>query len=165
MSKKNRRSSKKTRSKREQRAKKKGNSYIFIILAVLVIGIVIAYYLSSFRGRSSRAHDAIPEDREIAAKTLSNPFKVDDIFLEKGEEIYDRFCMTCHGPDGRLPRSHPFSIHAGHHTPGDYVWIATYGIPEKGMPAWKDKLTYKERWQVITYIQKTFSNTEPMMMR
>ena len=40
------------------------------------------------------------EDREKAGRDLSNPFGKDEKTLERGQVLFERFCLQCHGESG-----------------------------------------------------------------
>lgn len=101
----------------------------------------------------------IPKPTEVPlvrdhAQFLQNPYEVTDAFIEEGRRIYINNCISCHGPEGEEPFYHSIKHHANRHTYGDYVWIVTYGLENTPMPSFKDKLSLKERWQVVTYLKK-----------
>ncbi|MCC6623696.1 MAG: cytochrome c [Deltaproteobacteria bacterium] len=93
--------------------------------------------------------------------------------LERGRDLYNRYCATCHGIDGKAqtatgraldPKPRDFSAaHFKHKVaPGDGLptdeelgRIIQNGVPGTGMPAWPN-LDAKDLDAVIQYI-KTFS--------
>jgi len=98
---------------------------------------------------------------------------VDPQTLERGRDLYNRYCATCHGFDGKAetsqaraldPRPRDFTAaHFKHKIePGDALptddelaRIIRNGVPGTGMPAWPN-LDPKDLDAVIQYI-KTFS--------
>jgi mono/diheme cytochrome c family protein len=129
---------------------------------------------------STPANGAVPyyfgnteEERTRAtAELINNPFMITDAGLVKGKELYEIFCGICHGNDGGgagyLVRDpNPATGDAGGKYPvqpanflleefvaasnGRYYHAIEYG--KNLMGAYKDKLSYEERWQVIHYIR------------
>lgn len=90
-----------------------------------------------------------------------------------GEAVYDRWCIECHGAEGRgdgpaaatmLPRPRDFTQaryqirttpSGALPTDADIMHVLENGMPGTAMPAWP-KLTTAEREDVVAYI-KTFS--------
>jgi putative copper resistance protein D len=83
--------------------------------------------------------------------------------VTQGMALYAQNCATCHGPGGRgdgpggagLPRR-PADLTAPHtaqHTAGDLFWWLTRGIPAAGMPAFADRLSGEQRWDLINFLR------------
>ena len=94
------------------------------------------------------------------------PTPVDD--LAAGREIYSQNCVACHKENGKGGK---VTIEGKTLDPDDltaaskikatdermYAWIAD-GIPDEGMPPFKDKLSDAQIRQVITFIRKGIQN-------
>lgn len=97
----------------------------------------------------------------FTARFASNPVADADASIDAGRRVYQASCAICHGPrakgDGPAaftlnPRPFDLQVHVPRHPTGEvYHWISE-GVAGTGMPAWKDKLTPEERWQIIRYI-------------
>jgi len=83
--------------------------------------------------------------------------------IAHGADLYRNDCAGCHGVagagDGRdargLPRP-PADLrapHTGQHTAGDLYWWITRGIPRGGMPAFGQRLTDEERWNLVNFVR------------
>ncbi len=81
---------------------------------------------------------------------------------DAGEDIYKTYCWNCHGIDGfaEIPDVIPSFAKGERLYKPDVmlfysIWNGTKGrvLP---MPAWKDRLSEEEVWQVIRYIRATF---------
>jgi mono/diheme cytochrome c family protein len=114
-----------------------------------------------------------PEDRlRATAEITANPFPITTSGLERGKELYNIFCGICHGEKGDglgylVREANPATGDAGGKYPaapanlindeftaasnGRYYHAIMYGLNVMG--AYKDKMSYEERWQVIHYIR------------
>jgi len=104
-----------------------------------------------------------------AAKRLQNPVPPTESAVDAGMFNYSKRCKSCHGEngDGNGDRAGELSVKPSDFTnaaemkrltDGELFWKITHGhLP---MPAFQDKLTDTERWQVVDYI-RTFANPNP----
>lgn len=110
-----------------------------------------------------------PEGREAAiAGLIDNPFPITDKGLASGKELYDIFCATCHGEKGNglgylyndeenkqakypLAPANFLRDEFYQATNGRMYHAIYYGY--NAMGAYKDKISYEERWNVIHYIR------------
>jgi len=114
--------------------------------------------------------------KEIQITGLDNPLRKDQASFKKhvaaGEEIYIRNCMYCHGDnlDGKGHFAHGFNPPpANFQDPGTIAMLQEAflfwriskggpGLPKEStpwnsvMPAWEDRLTEDQIWQVIMYL-------------
>jgi len=106
------------------------------------------------------------EERTRATNELiSNPYPITDAAIANGKELYNINCGICHGAkgdgNGYLVRddggvypvqpailTNPEFVEASN---GRYYHSIMYG--KNLMGSYKDKLAYKERWDVIHYIR------------
>ena len=99
------------------------------------------------------------------ARKLKNPFPPTSEAIANGMQTYKNHCQSCHGPfgDGKGDRASELSIAPGDFTDaskmssltdGELYWQTTKG--RRPMPAFADKLTDEQRWQVVDYI-RTFA--------
>ncbi len=111
-----------------------------------------------------------PEGRQAALDgLLDNPFPITADGLATGKELYDIFCATCHGesgnglgylynedenPNAKYPLAPANFLRDEFYAAsnGRYYHAIYYGY--NAMGAYKDKLSYEERWQVIHYIRQ-----------
>ncbi len=114
-----------------------------------------------------------PEDRQRAtAEIIDNPYPITEAGLAQGKELYNIYCGICHGekgnglgylvrdpdpttgdPGGKYPAA-PANLVNDEFTAasnGRFYHAIMYGLNVMG--AYKDKLSYEERWQVIHYIR------------
>lgn len=111
--------------------------------------------------------DTEEERQRATEEIIDNPFPITAAGLEKGEELYNTFCAICHGekgnglgylvaddnPNAKYPAA-PANflleefVNASN---GRYYHSIMYG--KNVMGAYKDKISYEERWQVIHWIR------------
>jgi mono/diheme cytochrome c family protein len=126
---------------------------ILALVVILAAGVLTAINAS----RSWRA--------TASAKRLKNPVPPTDDAIGAGKQAYGEHCRSCHGEkgDGRGEKAAELSVAPGdftdapamrRRTDGELFWQITRGrLP---MPAFEDKLSDEERWQLVDYI-RTFA--------
>ncbi len=102
--------------------------------------------------------------RPAAQNNQVNPIPPNADSIAAGQVIYQQKCVPCHGPTGKgdgpigltlNPRPADLTLHAvpGVHTDGQlFEWI-TNGFPNSVMPAFRDKLTDDDRWNLVNFIR------------
>ena len=96
---------------------------------------------------------------------LTNPFLPDDASLAAGQVLFEANCAVCHGAQGRgngpaaaqltLPPPDFGNGHLDIHTDGDvFYWIQNGLSATSPMPAFKDKLSADETWQLVNYVRR-----------
>ncbi len=94
------------------------------------------------------------------------PVPFDAISVANGANIFAENCVLCHGPqakgNGVLAKTFPIppvdlltEPHTAKHTAGDFFHWLTHGIPGTGMPAFADKLSEEDRWDVVNFLHAT----------
>ena len=111
------------------------------------------------------------EERIAAGEALINPWEATTENLERGEEAYDIFCISCHGPAGdgqgylytseRYPYP-PASLleeHVKELRDGEIYHSITvgYGI----MGAHGGMIRPEDRWKIILHIRENLQNQTP----
>jgi copper transport protein len=97
--------------------------------------------------------------------TLTNPFLPDEASLKIGQQVFTENCAVCHGEAGRGngPAAAGLSLkppdygngHLDIHTDGDIFYWIQNGISQGSpMPAFKDKLTDDQIWNVVNYVRR-----------
>ena len=121
------------------------NKYIFLALVGIMVSLSIA---------KSQSVWSVPEDK---AKKVS-PFKFDKESQKKGELIYQRNCISCHGTPGKNnftalvpPPGDPATDKFQKQTDGALFYKMTTG--RVVMPSFKDVLSETERWQIISFFR------------
>ena len=121
----------------------KKDSIAFALGGVVVIGLVVALF--SWPGASSGSLTA-------SAKPAH------------GEELYRKYCASCHGPNGQgefnwmnKDRGAPpldSSAHAWHHEDSQLVsMILDRPAPDSRMPPWRGILTRDDAIDIVAYIK------------
>jgi mono/diheme cytochrome c family protein len=125
-----------------------------VLVAILLAGVLTA--INGYRNWSTTA----------AAKRLKNPVPPTADAIAAGKLAYGEHCRNCHGEkgDGRGEKAAELSVAPGdftdaaamrRRTDGELFWQITRGrLP---MPAFADKLSDHERWQLVDYI-RTFAD-------
>jgi len=89
-----------------------------------------------------------------------NPVEVSEQSLKNGRKVYTDNCMRCHGQHGYGDGSDandlsvtPVNLHHAvrMHSDGELSYMIKMG--RDPMPAWKDKLSDNQVWDVINYIR------------
>jgi glucose/arabinose dehydrogenase len=131
------------------------NTKLFTIslISAFVFKVFISCTSSTTPGDEWKA----PDD----AGELVNPFAGNTGILQKGKELYNLYCASCHGetgfgdgpargPSGKRPANfHDEKIKTQSY--GQLYWKLTAG--RKDMPSFEKILTEEQRWQVVTYIR------------
>lgn len=101
-----------------------------------------------------------PDNYELADEMLENPLDSSAQVLEEGMELYNRFCVHCHGVQGMgdgkvgqvfkgVPAYNSATVQnkgAGH-----LFWVITNGKGRMGAHA--SQIDVMERWAIVRYVQ------------
>lgn len=111
-----------------------------------------------------------PQEYFIPEKVLTNPFNDDSFTLDRGELLFNRFCVPCHNTDGRgngpiikdvvlaedeegfPPPKDLTSNNTRKLTDGRLFHILSAG--QNLMFSFHDKMSDFDKWCVISYIRK-----------
>jgi cbb3-type cytochrome c oxidase subunit II len=136
----------------------------------------IAAYQAGVDENIQWLHSMVPE----GWLRVPNPYPITEVSFLRGEVIYQRNCIGCHGPvgDGQGPAAQfiyppPFNFTTlrragieGGATGGMLYYQIMNGITGSAMPYFKRELESEKIWDVSNYIAKQFigivdANTEP----
>lgn len=100
------------------------------------------------------------EGYEKAKADLKNPFVASEENLAKGKQLYTIYCISCHGKkgdgNGVLSQREKFEG-IPNYKDRDLVSGNIYHVIMHGknlMGSHSSQLSYKERWQVVHYVEK-----------
>ena len=107
-----------------------------------------------------------------ALDAIENPVEADQASLARGEELYNRVCVVCHGEEGVGSGAYIIEVYpalAAYNLSGAQVagysdgYIYSMIAAGRGlMPAYSHQLSYFDRWHVVNYVrtlQRAAGNT------
>lgn len=107
------------------------------------------------------------EAEDFGKKGIISPIIQDENNFTEGKKIYNLYCAQCHGVDGQgdgpasiyiKPEPANFTETNNDFTmQGQWFWKVSEGVETTNMPPWKYVLPENDRWKVIYYVQKNFS--------
>jgi mono/diheme cytochrome c family protein len=120
------------------------------------------------RGHLPLAFEATPEGALLAGQVLTNPIAPDDAAaLTRGADVYNTFCMVCHGPEGLgdgpvtkqgVPPPPSFLLeNALKMTDGQMYHVITMG--QVNMASYASQVPQDDRWKAILYVRKLQEKT------
>ena len=100
-----------------------------------------------------------------AIQSLVNPTGANDPeSLARGEELYNRFCIVCHGPDGVGANANIAQLHLvlpAYNLSGETVAAYSdqylYAMIRVGrglMPEYGSRVSHFDRWHVVNYVRQ-----------
>ena len=137
--------------------------------AILVIGFFILLF-STFNACNQPEKEGDEWKAPRDADDLKTPVQNKLLAEGKGKEIYNLYCLSCHGQygfgdgaagtsfDRRPANFHNKKIKA--QTDGALFWKLTNG--RMNMPAFKKILSDEQRWQVVSYLRKISEMERPL---
>jgi mono/diheme cytochrome c family protein len=96
-----------------------------------------------------------------AAYGLRDRRPLTDERIAHGRALYRERCVACHGERGRGdgaagvgldPRPADLVLHVPQHTEGELFYMISRGMPGSAMPAWRDVLGERDRWDLVRYL-------------
>ena len=96
------------------------------------------------------------------ARSLKNPLANDREAVEAGKKLFARHCASCHGPQGKgdgsmaLAGGTPSNLTDDkwdHGSTDGEIFVAIRDGTSPDMEAYKEKLSEKEIWQVVTFVR------------
>ncbi|HKQ76139.1 MAG TPA: c-type cytochrome [Blastocatellia bacterium] len=100
--------------------------------------------------------------RNPEAQKLNNPEPKNTESIEAGKRLYQRYCASCHGPNGKgdgglaLSGGEPSDLTDDSwdygSTDGEIFVVIRDGV-SADMLAYKERLNQKQIWQVVNYIR------------
>lgn len=96
------------------------------------------------------------------AARLEPPARTSAAQVVAGFCVYETHCVACHGAAGvarerwagGMEPQPPYLLDATERfTPAELFWIAKNGIKMTGMPAWGSKLSDRELWNLVAWLE------------
>jgi len=121
-------------------------------------GLVVVCYALAFTVAPNIPTPAVP----FTARFAQNPVPDDTAAIDAGRATFQANCAICHGPRGLgdgpaaftlSPRPVNLQVHVPQHATGEIFYWISEGVAGTGMPAWKEKLSEEQRWQIVRYLQ------------
>lgn len=100
------------------------------------------------------------DEGELAGKSLHNPLRPTKAILERGQKLFETYCIVCHGPKGdgagfivpKFPQPPPlFSEKVTQWPDGRIFHVVTRG--QNLMPSYATQMTADERWAAVLYVR------------
>lgn len=141
-----------------------GQRIVHVILCILGAVVFLRVVEAVEDGAAERKPGPHPP-----SQALKNPVDMSEASARAGKEVFQRFCATCHGADGKgetimrdqLPAP-PSDLTDGEWkyggTDGELFTIIRDGT-SFGMDGFKDKLPEQRIWHVVNYIRALGSNS------
>ena len=111
------------------------------------------------RGVEPFRYGSSPEEAERAGRELRNPVPLDDETLARGRELYETFCLVCHGERGegdgplvpRIPNPPSYtSERVRTMAPGQIFHAISRGTAR--MPSYASQIPPARRWLIVHYV-------------
>ena len=128
------------------------------VLFILSFLIAIVYSGCKDKNDASNTNWKAPAD----ASEKQMPFENTAIAEQKGKELYNVYCWSCHGTSGHGDGAaggalgqKPANLHerrVKNQSDGAIFWKISTG--KGNMPPFKDVMTEEQRWQLVAYIRK-----------
>jgi mono/diheme cytochrome c family protein len=134
------------------------------------IAFVLSFFLAAAAGGRLAAQDNKPWVAPDVARKVENPVPATPENLQAAQQLYKDNCTLCHGDKGKgdglasgtspvPPANFTDDKLMSIETDGSLFWKLSEG---KGtMPAWKDTLSEKERWELVNYMRKLNKDSSP----
>ena len=130
----------------------------FVISAGALGALVVVSYALAFTVAPNIPTPPVP----FTARFAQNPTPDTSETIDAGRTTFQANCAICHGPRGLgdgpqafllQPRPVNLQLHVPQHAQGEIEYWITNGVAGTGMPAWKDTLSERQRWEIVRYLQ------------
>ncbi|MDM0021933.1 c-type cytochrome [Variovorax saccharolyticus] len=106
---------------------------------------------------------AMRQSVRLRARRIEPPALDDPSLLVRGAACFRDKCVQCHGAPGvaqsdigksMQPLPGPLVDARQHWRARELYWVTKHGIRMSGMPAWEFRLSEKELWAVVAFLQR-----------
>ena len=115
--------------------------------------------------RFTQADLGVPGVGALVVQGLTNPLdRTDPRSMERGEELYMRFCAVCHGDDGVGANAYIADKHStlpAYNLSGaqvaaysDQYLYAMIRVGRGLMPEYGSRITHFDRWTIVNYVRE-----------
>jgi len=122
----------------------------------------------SERNKAGHGDESSMEHQHMQAMPQSaanrrNPVEATSVSVDQGQKLFEDKCARCHGasglgdgPDSAKYDPRPANLRSDHTfkmTDGQLFWIISNGSGGSAMPAWKDEIGERDRWNLVNLIR------------
>jgi len=99
----------------------------------------------------------------LRARNIAEPPLADERMAVRGAGCFRDKCVQCHGGpgvaqadigQGMQPLPGPLVDAPRHWRARELYWVTRHGIKMSGMPAWQHRLSERELWDVVAFLQR-----------
>ena len=103
-----------------------------------------------------------PATAEESEKVLRNPYPASPDVVQHGKQLFDTFCIPCHGADAKgggsitdiFPRPPDITAEMyAKRADGFFFHRITFGSVSTIMPGYGHAISANERWQIVHYVK------------
>jgi mono/diheme cytochrome c family protein len=103
-----------------------------------------------------------------AARAVGNPMKPTPESIARGQAVYEKSCIRCHGAEGHgdgkmakilLTKPADLALRLPLESDGEIFWKVTEG--KSPMPSFKKDLKPEPRWDVVNYLRRLIADPKP----
>lgn len=122
------------------------------IVLVLVV-ILIGFFISACQTTVELKKVGLPSEKPLITKEAHQKdfvYPTKDPSIEEGKKLFKANCTSCHG-FGNDPKEHNFTLKYINSVTPSHLFKAITSDPKH--PSFKEKLSIKERWDVVMYLR------------
>jgi hypothetical protein len=132
-----------------------------VVIAVISLAFMFVAMNIKAHEEKEKRHDDGHHEWQVPkeAGEGSNPIPPTLESISRGKDLYQQYCLPCHGAKGRgdgpmaarlTPKPTDLEESADHHSDGNLAWKIETGRPP--MPAWKGTLSQDQIWDIVNYM-------------
>lgn len=132
---------------------------ILIVSLFLLLCMIFSF---TYAQEKEHVYTPHPHKHKQHAK-VKNPIPMDEQTIKKGAELYERYCIGCHGKagraGGRLALAKAVYVHGD--TDGEIFHAISAGVKGTAMRAFNKDLTEDMRWNLVNYVKNLITTDSP----